>query len=228
MRKAPATTLSLLMPHPSLPRALAAALLLLALAPLAAAQGYTTAVGLRVGQGFGLSATQLVGKRYTVEAIAQNRFGTDAFTMTLIGRRHFNLGIRRVNFFLGAGLHKGWGYEEEGQTANPLGLTAQAGAELTLGRTSITFDYLPQVHLAGRVVPVSFGSALGLRYVLIPRKSRVNLRYPWETKEEQRERQRARDKRKKEQDRAREKRRKARRKADRRGDKPSLRERLGL
>ena len=199
-------------------RGLTVALLLLLLAtPPLFAQGYTTAVGLRVGQGFGVSATQRIGKRHSLELIGQNRFGTDAFTLTAIGRRHFNLGFRRVNFFLGAGLHKGWGYEEEGDRADPFGLTAQAGAEVTLGRTSVTFDFLPQVHLAGRVVPVSFGSAVGVRYVIIPRKSRFRIRRPWESDQERRERHRERDKR-----------RKAREKARRRGDRTPLRERLGL
>ena len=210
---------------PPTPRPLLiAALLLLASVPAAVAQGYNTAVGLRVGQGFGPSLTQRIGQRHSVELIAQNRFGTDAFTLTAIGRRHFNLGFKRLNFFLGAGPHKGWGYEDEGDRADPFGLTAQLGAELTLGRTSITFDYLPQVHLAGRVVPVSFGSAIGLRYVLSERKSRLRVRLPWETEQEQRERERAGDQRRKE----RERRRKAREKAKRRGDRPGLRERLGL
>lgn len=203
---------------PTVIYALAAALLL-SIVPAGSiqAQGYTTAVGLRVGAGFGVSATQLVGRRHSVELIGQNRFGTDAFTLTAIGRRHFNLGIRRVNFFLGAGLHKGWGYEESGRRADPLGITAQAGAEITLARTSITFDFLPQVHLAGRIVPASFGSAVGVRYVLIERKSRIRLRRPWESKQEQRERERERDRR-----------RKARRKARDRGDRPKLRDRLGF
>lgn len=206
------------MPYPIHVRRLVVTVLVgLAAWPPARAQGYNTAVGLRVGAGFGVSATQRIGRRHTAEAIAQNRFGTDAFALTLIGRRHFNFGIKRVNFFLGAGLHKGWGYEDEGERADPFGLTGQAGAEVTLGRTSVTFDLLPQVHLAGRVVPVSFGSAVGLRYVLIPRKSNFTIRRPWETKAEQRQRQRERERRRK--DRARER---------RRGERPTLLQRLGL
>ena len=201
-----------------------AALLLLAGLPDAGAQGYNTAVGMRVGQGFGPTLTQRLGRRHSAELIAQNRFGTDAVTLTLIGRRHFNPGLKRLNVFLGAGLHKGWGYEDEGRRANPLGITGQLGAELTLGRVNVSVDYLPQVHLTGRVVPVSFGAAVGLRYVLSERKSRLRFRLPWESEQERREREKAGDQRRKE----REKRRKARRKAERRGDKPTLRERIGF
>lgn len=207
MRKARAVTLPNAMPLAPSPRsavALAGVLVCLAAAlSSAAAQGYTTAVGLRVGAGFGVSATQLVGRRHSLELIGQNRFATDAFTLTAIGRRHFNLGVRRVNFFLGGGLHKGWGYEDDGRRADPFGLTAQAGAELTLARTSVTFDFLPQLHLSGRVVPVSFGSAVGMRYVLVERKSRLRLRFPWETREEARKRRRAGDKRRKAREKAR-------------------------
>ena len=88
---------------------------------------------------------------------------------------------------------------------------------MTLGRTNIAFDYLPQVHLSGRVVPVSFGSAVSLRYVIIRRKNDVSIRMPWHTKEEHKERQKDRQKRKK-----------AKAKAKRRGERPTLRERLGL
>lgn len=138
-----------------------------------------------------------------MEVIGQNRFATDAFTVTAIGRRHFNLGIRRLNFFLGGGLHQGWGYEEDGDRADPFGITGQAGAEITIARTSVTFDFLPQFHLAGRLVPVSFGSALGVRYVLVKRKSRIRLRRPWESPAEAKQRRRDRDKRRRARDRER-------------------------
>ena len=218
MRSPPDPTFTVAMPYPTPARAalLAPLLCLLAVAD-AAAQGYDLAVGLRVGAGFGVSATQRIGRRHSLEAVGQNRFGTDAFTLTLVGRRHFNLGIRRVNFFLGGGVHKGWGYAEEGRRGDPLGLTGQAGAEVTLGRTTVALDVLPQLHLSGRVVPVSFGSAVAVRYVLLRRKRNLSIRRPWETREEQRQRERERDRR-----------RKARAKAKRRGERPTLRERLGL
>ena len=206
------------MPLPTLTRGAPLALLLCALALAeAAAQGYDLAVGLRVGAGFGVSATQRIGRRHSLEAIGQNRFGTDAFTLTLVGRRHFSLGIKRVNFFLGGGVHKGWGYADEDRRGDPLGLTGQAGAEVTLGRTTVAFDVLPQLHLSGRVVPATFGSAVAVRYVLLRRKRNLSIRRPWESKEEQRQRERQRERRRKE--RAREK---------RRGERPTLRERLGL
>ncbi len=182
-------------------------------------QGYNTAGGLRVGAGAGLDLVQRIGPKQSLELIAQNRFGTDAFTLTAVGRRHVALGLKRVNFFVGGGLHKGWGYEDETRSkrGDPFGITLQGGAEVTFGRTNVAFDFLPQIHLSGRVIPASFGSAVSLRYVLIKRKSNVSIRRPWESKEEHKDRQKAREKRQK-----------AKAKAKRRGETRTLRERLGI
>ncbi len=146
--------------------------LIVAFATALAAQGYNTAGGLRVGAGAGLSLVQRIGPKQSFELIGVNRFGSDAFTLTLVGRRHVKLGLKRVNFFVGAGLHKGWGYEDLDRTRrdNPFGVTLQGGAEVTFGRTNVSFDFLPQLHLSGRVVPVSFGSAVSLRYVIFKRE----------------------------------------------------------
>lgn len=208
-----------------MPRTSRLALLLITVCSVAicglGAQGYNTAAGLRIGAGAGLTVAQRIGPKHSVEIIGQNRFGTDAFTLTAVGRRHVALGLKRVNFFVGGGLHKGWGYEDEGKRGNPFGITAQGGAEVTFGRTSVSFDFLPQVHLSGRVVPASFGSAVALRYVIDQRKSDLNIRRPWESKEEAQDRRKARDKRRKA-------RQKEKAKAERRGETKTLRERLGL
>ncbi len=194
----------------------------------ALAQGYNTAGGLRVGAGAGLSLVQRVGPKQSVEFIGQNRFGTDAFTLTVVGRRHVALGLKRINIFVGGGIHKGWGYEDEGKRGNPFGITVQGGAEVTFGRTNVSFDILPQVHLSGRVVPASFGSAVSLRYVISKRKSNVSIKRPWESEDEQRDREKEREKRHKERDKRKKAKSKARSKARRRGETKTLRERLGL
>ena len=193
--------------------------LLLSTLASASAQGYNAAAGLRIGTGAGLSYAQRIGPTFSLEVLAQNRFGTDAFTVALIGRRHVALGLKRVNFYVGAGVHKGWGYEddERSRRGNPLGLTGQGGAEVTLGRTNVAFDFLPQVHLSGRVVPFSFGSAVSLRYVIARRRSGIRVRYPWESKDEQRERIKDKKKRKR-----------AKEKAKRRGEHTPFLERIGL
>ncbi len=201
----------------SLCRWLLLGLVCLSTLPSLLAQGYDAAAGLRVGAGAGLTYAQRFGSKYSVEFLGQNRFGTDAFTLAVIGRRHVPLALKRVNFFVGAGFHKGWGYEKEGRRGNPLGITAQGGAEITLGRTNVAFDFLPQVHLSGRVVPVSISSAVSVRYVIVKRKTNLSIRRPWESKEEMQDRENARDKR-----------RKARAKAKRKGETPTLRERLGI
>ena len=160
------------------------------------AQGYNTGVGIRLGRSAGLSLAQRVSPRHSVELLAANRFGTDAFTLTAIGRRHLPILLKQTNLFVGAGLHKGWGYEDEGERANPFGITGQVGLELSVKRATVAFDFLPQVHLSGRVVPVSFGSALTLRYVLDKREN-DGLKFPWENEEEYKQRQKEKKQRQK-------------------------------
>lgn len=194
------------------PSLLASILLLapaiLSLGPVARAQGYDLAMGLRVGRAGGMSLAQRLGKRVSAEAHLTTGLFEEGTTATLLVRRHVPIVLRRVNVFVGGGLHKGWGYVDldargerlPGQRGNPFGVGVQAGAEVTLGRVNVAFDYLPQVHLSGRVNPFRLTSALTVRYVIDRRGSRLRVRLPW--LEEDRGVQRARRKRKRQRARA--------------------------
>lgn len=188
-------------PHPTLAVALAFAITWLGVGP-ASGQGYNLAAGLRVGRAGGMSVAQRVGKHVSAEAHLTTGIFDDGTTATLLVRRHVPLLLKRVNLFVGGGVHKGWNYVERdeagdrlpGQRGNPFGLDAQVGAEVTFGRLNVGFDYLPQVHLSGRLNPLRLTSALTLRYVIDRRESKLRLKLPW--LEEDRQVKRARRKRK--------------------------------
>lgn len=172
----------------------------------ATAQGYNLAGGLRVGRAGGLSVAQRIGKHWSAEAHLTTGLFTDGTTATLLARRHLPLVLRRVNVFVGAGVHQGWGYVDRdavgeripGQRGNPLGVDLQAGAEVTFNRFNLAFDYLPQLHFSGRINPLRLTSAITLRYVIDKRESRLRINLPWleEGKDVERARRRRKRRRK--------------------------------
>jgi len=208
-------------------RALTLGLLLGATFGIGLAQGYNTAVGLRVGRAGGLSVAQRIGKKTSLEGYVATGLFDDGTTATLLWRRHLPLVLKRVNLFVGGGAHKGWNYVEddpEGFTSrrgDPFGLDGQVGAEVTFGRTNIALDYNVQVNFSGSLSPIRPpGMAVTLRYVLIKRESNLNIKKPWNDEDKSTEKAREKRKRQRQRDR------KKRHRQKERGDKPSLRERV--
>lgn len=208
----------------SLAPRIGATVLLTVCSIFAFAQGYNTAVGLRVGRAGGLSAAQRIGKHSSLEAYFTTGLFDEGSTVTLMGRQHLPLIIKRVNLFVGGGVHKGWNYVEETSTdkvkrGNPFGFDGQVGAEATFGRTNVALDYNVQLNLSGSLSPIRPpGMAITVRYVIDKRESNLKLNLP-DFKESSDEKK-AREKRKKQ--RAKERKRKAK------GEKPTFLERLGL
>ena len=188
------------------------------------AQAYNTAAGLRIGRSAGLSVAQRLGRRSSAEARLTTGIWEDGTTVALLYRGHSPVLGRKLNLYVGAGAHQGFGYLRDdqadgaGRRGNPFGIDATVGAELAVRRTNIAFDYNLRLNLTGRLGQVRPpGPALTLRYVIDRRESALRLRYPWESAEEAKARRKARDKR-----------RKARKKERRRGERRGLRDRLGL
>lgn len=169
-----------------------------------AAQGYNLAAGLRVGRAGGMSLAQRLGKHVSAEAHLTTGLFEEGTTATLLVRRHVPLVVKRVNVFVGGGVHKGWDYVDldargerrAGRRGDPFGVGVQAGAEVTFGRVNVAFDYLPQIHLSGRVNPFRLTSALTIRYVVDRRESRLRIRLPGLTESEDVRRARRKRKRK--------------------------------
>jgi hypothetical protein len=134
------------------------------------AQGYVTAAGLRLGNTWGLTVSQLVMPRTTVEFILDNDYRDHSY-FHLLARRHVNLATRKVNVFYGAGLHGGTNsYERK----SLYGVEGQVGVEATIGKVNVAFDFKPQLSFGGgATLGVGFvpATALSARYVLINRKA---------------------------------------------------------
>ncbi|MEM6395603.1 MAG: hypothetical protein AAF741_04595 [Bacteroidota bacterium] len=174
---------------------------------LASAQSFDLAAGLRLGTEWGATAlfrVPQIHKNFTIEAIAQQSMSKDEGRFTLLGRRHHPFLTRRLNIFMGGGFHLGWTNELDPETAepfgNPWGLTAIVGAEITIGRTNISYDIRPAVNLGGRSVGPKLQTGISIRYVIAKRndiwdrkKERTNNR-----ERKKRQRQRRKEKRRRE------------------------------
>lgn len=156
-------------------------LLTLTLSPiLLNAQSYNTAVGIRLGTEIGITIKQRVLDHTTFEGIIQNSLKKDATTFTILLEQHKKLISKRFNFYLGGGLHTSILNNVADQDLAPSGITLIAGAEFTLGRLNLSWDYKPAINMWGGTSSFDSQTAISLRYVFIKRKKKkLNLRF-WE------------------------------------------------
>lgn len=133
----------------------------------AEAQSYITAVGARVGKDWGLTLQQRLTKRLTVEGIAETSFSRDEVMLTGLLETHLPIFTRHFNLYGGAGIHKGWSTNRREFVDDPVGLSLIGGAELTIGRFNISYDFKPALNISGGERRFFTTSALSVRYVLI-------------------------------------------------------------
>ena len=172
------------------------------------AQSYVTAMGLRMGSNFGVTLQQKIVGHLTAEGIVTSSPVSNQTTGTLLVEMHNPLISKRFNFYIGGGLHNRWLQDIEGQKLVRRGVTAVAGAEMTLGRINLGWDYKPVFHLNTDTQPFESETAISLRYVFIkkikgsgkqkflgqsPKKKRLKERA-------KRKREKAKEKQKKEKD----------------------------
>lgn len=131
------------------------------------AQSYITAAGARVGKDWGLSLQQRLTKRMTIEGIAETSFSRDEVMLTGLLERHLPIFTRHFNLYGGVGIHKGWSTNRREFVDDPVGLSFIGGAELTIGRFNISYDFKPALNVYGGERRFFTTSALSVRYVLI-------------------------------------------------------------
>lgn len=135
-------------------------------------QSYMTSAGLRFGTDWGLTVQQRIAENFTVEGILQSSLQRNEVLLTGMIERHYPVVHKGLNFYVGGGVHKGWineppTPEHPNGFDNPLGVTLVGGAELTLGRLNISYDFKPAVNLQGGERTFYTQSGLSVRYVLI-------------------------------------------------------------
>jgi len=144
------------------------------------AQAYRTAGGIRLGTDWGFTLQQKVFDQTTIEMIIQSSFKREETNLTLLLEQHKRLLSKRFNFYYGAGFHKVWITEKDLEYDAPAGVTFITGAEMTIGRLNISWDFKPAVNIWGGENTFYTQSGLSLRYVLVKKKKRkINFKF-WE------------------------------------------------
>jgi hypothetical protein len=145
------------------------------------AQRYRTAAGVRLGSNFGISVQQKVFKYATIEGIFQAPLrNTDAAIITVLYEEHRKLIGKRLNFYYGAGVHKGWASNSE--NLNPSGISLIAGVEMSLDRLNLSMDYKPVLNTFSGDRFLESQSALTLRYIFIKQKKKKRNWKFWQKK----------------------------------------------
>ena len=165
------------------------------------AQSYNTALVLRVGTDWGFTVQQRIADKLTVEGIVQSAIGRKEVLLTGLLEQHQPLISKRFNIYYGAGIHKGWNNEFEPETGvdydDPFGVTGVLGAEVTLGKINLSYDFKPAVNLSGGERSVYTQSGVSLRYVIDKRPNKFLGKTEKERERAKRKRQKAKTKRKK-------------------------------
>lgn len=137
-------------------------------------QSYNTSIGLRWGDGIGITARQRVLKKASIEGIFYQHHKSNQTIGGLVLAHHMPVITRRLNLYAGAGY--GWIFPESSEIVSvPYNaLMVNAGLEFTISRLNLSWDFMP-------VIPVSSGeqqmtalTAFSLRYVLL-KKSKQGL-----------------------------------------------------
>jgi len=138
------------------------------------AQSYDTAIGLRMGDDFGYTIKQRVGKKQSLEMIYSDGMLTDNKILLGIFEHHMPLLSRRFNVYMGAGYGVRWNFNGTGVDA---GYNRQSvvpiviGGELSIGRFNISTDIIPLYILdKERDRALEKFSAISIRYILFKRK----------------------------------------------------------
>ena len=135
------------------------------------AQSYDLAAGVRLGMEVGVSIKMRVppvDKNFTSEFIIQHDPDGQEVFITLLAAQHIPLITRRLNFYSGLGLHKGWietDLRHEATYKAPFGVSLIGGAEVNFRRLSVSIDYKPVVNLIGGQNVLNSSSAVTIRYI---------------------------------------------------------------
>ncbi|MEQ8705424.1 MAG: hypothetical protein RIC19_15965 [Phaeodactylibacter sp.] len=137
------------------------------------AQSYDTAFGMRLGTDWGLTVKQRILDKTTLEVILQTSLQREEALVTLLGTQHLPFITKRLNLYVGGGLHKGWGNVPTNAEGNaykdPFGLTIIGGLELSLGKLNLTYDIKPAINLIGGERTVYAQTGISVRYVILKR-----------------------------------------------------------
>ncbi|MES2776204.1 MAG: hypothetical protein V4722_18655 [Bacteroidota bacterium] len=136
----------------------------------AQAQKYTTAAGIRLGTGIGVTIQQAIGENKTIEGIVQKGFFNDLTSVSLLYEQHNKLFSKALNFYLGAGPHIGLYSKNNPKNIdrkNAFGASFIGGLEFKFNKMLLSFDYKPSLNITGGDGFFDSQAGVSLRYIFI-------------------------------------------------------------
>ena len=120
-----------------------------------------------MGTDWGLTFQQRLLKHTTAEGIFQSSLVREELMITGLVEHHFPLITKRLNLYLGAGFHKGFVTDKTAVYQSPYGMSVIAGAEFTIARFVISYDYKPAFNFSGGENSWYSQTGISVRYVFI-------------------------------------------------------------
>ncbi len=139
-------------------------------------QAYMTSAGLRAGTDWGLTVQQRISKSATLEGIVQSSLKREEVMVTLLAEQHYPVLFRGFNIYFGGGFHKGWLSQTSdnesvlSKTEDPFGISLVGGAEITLGRINISYDFKPSLNIKGGEQALYPQTGISVRYAILDNK----------------------------------------------------------
>jgi hypothetical protein len=137
------------------------------------AQKYNIAGGLRWGGDLGLSISERIAKRITLEQNFNSADNNHYYSLFALARYHQPLVTKRFNWFYGGGVGI-VGVKETGSTpeSNSLSLILQTGLEYTIKRATFYIALEPYAYINNRSPRFYVHKVFSLKYVIFKRKSK--------------------------------------------------------
>lgn len=129
-------------------------------------QSYITAGGVRLGKYMGLTVSQRVLPKLTVEGMYQRNLDGSNQYLTGLVKRHHNLLVKNFNFYYGGGAHIGFTNQNTETTNSFTGVDGIFGVEMSIARFNISLDYKPTINIGQNNWYESQGG-ISVRYILI-------------------------------------------------------------
>ena len=130
-------------------------------------QSYNTALGIRWGDGIGISARQRIMKKTSVEGIFYQHQKTTQTIAGVMLDHHMPLLTRRLNIYAGGGFGRAFDQSENERSSPYNAILVNAGLEFTIARLNLSWDIVPVIPLSEQENSLTTLTAFSLRYVLV-------------------------------------------------------------
>ena len=137
-------------------------------------QTYNTALGLRWGDGIGITARQRVLKKTSFEGIFYQHHKSEKTIGGIMLDHHMPVLSKRLNLYAGGGIGRVFMEREENVKTSYNAVMVNAGLEFTIARLNLSWDFMPVIPVSADEQDLTTLTAFSLRYVLI-KKSKNGL-----------------------------------------------------